>query len=163
MCCIHSRVCCICSRDDTNLFNMSSFFFLSAYVCLFLYAFCLSLSVYLCLFVCVCLSLSAPLSLSACPCLSADLCLSAHPVLLYLPVCLSLSVRPSICWYFTRPVYLSFLRSTLYFAYVCTCIWVHALSVSLCIWKPDTSFLFDTLFRTPLTWHNANTNRIALK
>lgn len=161
MCCIHSRVCCICSRDDTNLCNMSSFFSvclcLSLSVCLLFVLICLSMSV------CVCLSLSAPLSLSACPCLSADLCLSAHPVLLYLPVCLSLSVRPSICWYFTRPVYLSFLRSTLYFAYVCTCIWVHALSVSLCIWKPDTSFLFDTLFRTPLTWHNANTNRIALK
>lgn len=161
MCCIHSRVCCICSRDDTNLCNMSSFFSvclcLSLSVCLLFVLICLSMSL------CVCLSLSAPLSLSACPCLSADLCLSAHPVLLYLPVCLSLSVRPSICWYFTRPVYLSFLRSTLYFAYVCTCIWVHALSVSLCIWKPDTSFLFDTLFRTPLTWHNANTNRIALK
>lgn len=161
MCCIHSRVCCICSRDDTNLCNMSSFFSvclcLSLSVCLLFVLICLSMSL------CVCLSLSAPLSLSACPCLSADLCLSAHPVLLYLPVCLSLSVRPSICWYFTRPVYLSFLRSTLCFAYVCTCIWVHALSVSLCIWKPDTSFLFDTLFRTPLTWHNANTNRIALK
>lgn len=86
MCCIHSRVCCICSRDDTNLCNMSSFFFclpmfvsfcmpsvcpyLSIYVSL-----CLSLAV--CSLVTVCLSLSVRRSLPVCsPCSSVSACLS---------------------------------------------------------------------------------------
>lgn len=97
MCCIHSRVCCICSRDDTNLCNMSSFFFcLPMFVSFCMPSVCPYLSIYVYLFVSVsrCLLPCHCLPVLVCPPISA--CLLTLFFCICLSVCLCLSVRLSV-------------------------------------------------------------------